>query len=274
MAEQELDTTLTSAIEKAVETHEEDKPTEGKEETKEETKEEDDEEIEEGVTEKDEEIVNGRILYRALKDPAKAGAVIDFLATQAGYTKTTVQTKQDVKEAREDITAILERNLGDEFKFLAPKLAPAIKESLTNLMEEHNQDIRTRLDDRELKDIQAETARTHNDLAQEWFGSEMMPDKVVKAMSQAMDEFPPTDPKMSAERYYRRIFTLVVGELGLERKGGGGRGDRVSRNQRDDVARNLSSQNRGVTPSVNGNPKKMSLNDAVSSAIKEIANKK
>lgn len=273
MAEEVLDTTLTSAIEKAVETHEGDKPGEEKtEETKVEDGKEDKEE-EEDKTEEDEEVANGRILYRALKNPAQAGAVIDFLATQAGYTKATVATKTDVKEAHEDITAILERNLGDEFKFLAPKLAPAIKESLDSLLEEHNKDIRTRLDSQELKEIQAETAKTHNELAQEWFGSELMPDKVVKAMSAAMDEFPPTDPKMTPERYYKRIFNMVVGELGITKQGSS-KGDRVAKNQRDDVARNLASQNRGVTPSINGNPKKMSLNDAVSNAIREISNKK
>lgn len=272
MAEETLDTSLTDAIEKAVETHEGDKPTDEKvEESKVEDKE--DTEDEEDHREEDEEVANGRILYRALKDPAKAGAVIDFLATQAGYTKATVATKTDVKEAREDITAILERNLGDEFKFLAPKLAPAIKESLENLLDEHNNDIRTRLDNQELKEIQSETARTHTELAQEWFGSELMPDKVVKAMSAAMDEFPPTDPKMTPERYYKRIFTMVVGELGLT-KTGSSRSDKISKNQRDDVARNLASQNRGVTPSTSGNVKKMSLNDAVSAAVKEISSKK
>jgi hypothetical protein len=276
MAEETLDNTLTEAISKAVETHEDDKPGDAEVVDKEDTKEGDDKEDgKEGKDkdEADEEIVNGRILYRALKDPAKAGAVIDFLATQAGYSKANVQTKTDVKEATKDLTGILERNLGEEFKFLAPKLAPAIKESIEELMEEHNKDIRTRLDDRELKDIQEETARTHTDLANEWFGSDLMPDKVVKAMSSAMDEFPPTDPKMSAERYYRRIFTLVVGELGLQKEGGT-RSDKASRNRKDDIARNLASQNRGVTPSTNGNVKKMSLNDAVSAAIKEVANKK
>lgn len=265
MAEEQLDATLTDAITQAVETHKENEPSE-------EVKQEETKETKAEQPTEDEDTTNGRILFQALKDPARAGAVIDFLATQAGYTKGTIETKADVKEAREEIETILERNLGEEFKFLVPKLGPAIRESLNSLLTEHDRGIRERLDQQELKEIQKETAETHNALAREWFGSNLMPDNVVKAMSAAMDEFPPVDPRMSPERYYTKIFNMVAGELGLSKKGGPTvRQDRVDRNRKDEVARNLGAQQRGVAPNVSGgNPRKLSLNDAVNLAMQEV----
>lgn len=218
----------------------------------------------------DQDAEQGKLLIQALRDPQKAVQVIDFLATQAGYTKATVQTRQDIKDAKTEINTILEKNLGEEFKFLAPKLAPAIQESLETLLEGHdsNADLRERLDRQELRSIQDETARTHVTLANEWFGQDDMPTNVIKAMSQAMDEFPPTDPDMAPERYYRKIFSLVVGDLGLQKRGRAS--EKIIRNRTDDLARNLSSQNRGITPNVNGNPKRMNINDAVSLAMEQV----
>lgn len=275
MAEQAvLDNTLTEAITKAVEVHDKEvaqqdqsdvvvheAPSgEGKGEEK----------LKEDKEAEDQDTEFGKQLIQALRDPQKAEAVIDFLATKAGYTKQTIVSKDDVRDAKKDILGILETNLGDEFKFLAPKLAPAIKESLETLLADHISDIKTRIEKQELHEIQIETATTHTSLAREWFGSDEMPKEVITAMSEAMDEFPPTDPNMTADRYYRRIFSLVAGELGLNRKGSRNQGDRISRNREDSVARNLSSQDRGVTPSTSGNPRKLSLKDAVELAVQQV----
>lgn len=272
----EKDATLTSAIEKAVETHDKELGQDRSSVQVESAGEEKAEPEKEAKTEPqvDLDAENGKILVQALRDPEKATAVIDFLATKAGYTKATVTTKADAKEAKEEINDILERNLGDEFKFLAPKLAPAIKETVEKLLEgrSDNSDLRARVEKQELKEIQNETAETHVELAQEWFGSDEMPQKVVDAMSAAMDEFPPTDPNMAPSRYYKKIFSLVVGEMGLQKKTQ--RSDRVARTREDSVARNLSAQNRGVTPESlesGAGPRKLSLKDAVSLAVEQVA---
>ncbi len=220
----------------------------------------------------------GKVLIRALRDPNSSAQVIDFIARQAGYTK--IETPIQAKAAARDITSLLEESLGEDFKFLAPKLAPAIQESMKNLLEQQDQgryqNLQSRVEKQELKDIQTETTRAHVALAQEWFGADDMPSNVIQAMSKAMDEFPPSDPNMSPERYYKRIFQLAAGELGLTKKGGGARSttsqsDRIARNQNDSTARNLSAQNRGVTPSLDGNPRKLSLKDAVSLAVEQVS---
>lgn len=275
---QEADTSLTSAVEKAVETQdkviEQDQSQQVIEKEAPATEEPEVEEVEEseGSDLSDVETEEGRTLIRALKDPNRAPLVIDFLATQAGYTKANVQTKADVKEAKKEITQILEKHLGDDFKFLASRLAPAIEESLGSLLQgrDENSDIRQRLERQELREIQNETAQAHIELAREWFGTDDMPANVVKAMSAAIDEFTPSDPNISPAKYYRKIFSLVAGELGLTKKGTQVRGDRIARNRGDEVARNLT-QSKGVSPTTNGeNPRRLSLKDAVSLAVEQV----
>lgn len=222
----------------------------------------------------DEDTENGRTLIRALKDPGQAPLIIDFLARQAGYIPGSLAgaTRQEVREAKDNISNILERHLGEEFKFLVPKLAPAIKESIESLRGEEafdsTSDIRERLDRSELRSIESEVSATHNDLAKDYFGTEEMPDEIAEAMNKAMDEFPPSDPNMSPDQYYRKIFYLVAGERGISRKSGAR--DRIDRSRRDSPARSLSSMNRGIAPENSGNPRKMSLTDAVSLAMRQI----
>lgn len=266
MANEIIDETLTGAIEKAVETHKQDLSDVVVE--KEEGKEPEKKKEPEPVQDLDAE--QGRVLIQALRDPQKAPIVIDFLAQQAGYTKASIQTKQDVRDAKDTINEILERNLGDDFKFLAPKLAPAIKESLETMLSSSSEDsdLRQRVEAQELKGIQTETAQTHIELAQEWFGSDDMPVEVVNAMSAAMDEFPPT-ATISPERYYKRIFALACGELGITKSQR--QSDRVNRNMRDSSARNLASQNRGITPNrEKQGSHKMSLKDSVQLALDQV----
>lgn len=270
---------LQSAVAKAVEAQDK---SESVQEELEETREEATEstestEVHQEIDQDSLDMENGKMLMRALRDPNQAPQIIDWLARQAGYTKQEIQNiqgRQEIKELTGDINSILERNLGEEFKFLAPKLGPAIKESIEAMMLQNNQndtaDLRARLEKQEFRDIQAETTQAHNSLAKEWFGSDDMPTNVVKAMSQAMDEFPPTDPNMSPDRYYRKIFSLVVGDLGLTKRGRGN-SERILRNQSDYVARNLSSQSRGVTPTVDGsNPRRLSIKDAVALAMEQV----
>jgi hypothetical protein len=222
---------------------------------------------EEEVIEEDQDAIQGRELVRALRDPEKAAVVIDALAKMAGYTKTNIITKDDVREAKKDLKSLLEQHLGDEFKFLAPKMAPALEEYLKDLQSQPSggddtSDLRERLDRTELREIQNETSQAHEELAREYFGGGNFPTNVTNAMSRAMDQFPPNDPEMSPRTYYRKMFSLVAGELGLSKRAG------VRREA--DPARQLSSTNRGITPSATGNARKLTLEQAVQLAMTQV----
>jgi hypothetical protein len=271
--ENNKDVSLTEAVSQAVQSQDKSDIQVSSQETQESEKEQVENKEEPGLSREDlEEIEHGRVILQGLKDPQKAPMIIDFLARNAGYTK--IENKQEVKEAAADINSILEKNLGEEFKFLAPKLGPAIKEALELMVSKGNfnadtENLRARIEKQELKEIQNETVKTHQSIAQEWFGSDDIPNNVIQEMSKTMDEFPPTDPNMSPERYYRKIFSLVAGEMGLTKRGRA-TVDKISKNREDRGARDLSSQNRGVTPNLSGNPRKLSLKDAVSLAVEQV----
>lgn len=270
---------LTSAIEDAVKTHntEEpvkiaqdltvDPPVEKQEPLVVEGREEEEE------PEVDEEAIQGKSLVQALKDPARAGQVIDFLARQAGYTKSDITTKQDVKTVKEDITAILEEELGPDLKFIAPQLGKALDKVLSKIQVQNTsgpelENVSSRLNQIESERIQNEVASTHVELSQAYFGADDVPDNVAKALSQAMDTFKPPED-MSPRKYYQEIFNLVAGKLGLQKKSS--RGGLVQKNQQSEPARNLTTLNRGRVPTADGqNAKKMTLNKAIELAVSQV----
>lgn len=267
---------LTAAIEKAVETHKEEIAQDQSAVKVEQIETTTEPPVVEEEPVVDEEAEQGRILVQALKDPARAGQVIEFLAKQAGYTKSEIKTTQDVKEVKADITAILKEELGEEFAFLAPKFGKALERALKEVKVENTQtpdpridSLQERVNAQENKEIQTAIAEVHTQLAQDFFGSDDMPQNVITAMSKAMDEFPPTDPSMSPKIYYRKIFSLVAGELGLQKRQGT-RVQTIERNKTDAPVRQLSANKRGLTPINPGVESKMTLQQAVELAQKQV----
>ena len=278
------DVSLSSAIEKAVESHKDDLPDQdlsdvmlpsGKEDdTIDNTNKNKEQEDLDPQPEVDQDAEYGRTLVQALKDPARAGYVIDMLARQAGYTKETVNTKTDVKEAKDDLVGLLETELGDELKFLAPRLGRALDKYLEKMRVEQVpstevQELRARVENRERQEVEREIQTVHTAISQEYFGADDMPEDVAKAVSKAMDQFPPNDPDMRPTTYYRKIFSLVAGERGLSKRTAN-RTEKITRAQQDAPARQLSANNRGITPNVNGNARKMTLDDAVKRAVSQL----
>ena len=274
--------TLESAITEAVETHKGDLPGSDEQVPVVETKEETTVEVEDSVVKEkvveplDQDAENGRILVQALRDPYKAALVIDHLARTNGYTKGEVQTKVEVKEAKADITKMLEEELGDELKFIAPKLGKALDKYFESMKVETTnpelENLRGRVEKTERREIEAEIGAVHNAISQEYFQTDEMPVEVAQALSKAMDEFPPSEG-MNPSTYYRRMFNFVAGERGLTKQSVK-QGERAARNKADAPARQLAATNRGVTPNVNGDgARKMSLGDAVTKAIAEINEK-
>lgn len=266
--------TLTDAIEKAVKVEDAKIPQDVSNVAPKQDQDEEEEEEKQPEPEplEDEDAKQGRVLIQALRDPQRAAIVIDFLAKQAGYTKGELAdaTVKETKAAKSDITNILKEELGDEFAFLAPKFGKALTRYMSDIQvdDSRTQQLETRLNISERHAIESETTEAHNVIAQEWFGSNNMPDNVITAMSSAMDKFPPSNPNMSPTEYYNDIFTYVVGKLGLTKKEAR---SRITNNFNDVGARLENSRRRGAIPSENsGSPRKMALKDAVSLAIKQV----
>src|ERR1043166_5329001 len=70
-------------------------------------------------------------LYKALKDPKAAPAIIAALAQQVGVFPGQGEGKTEERQKIKDIKSILADSLGPEYKFLADRLGPAIEAVIT-----------------------------------------------------------------------------------------------------------------------------------------------
>lgn len=233
-----------------------------KEEVKETPKEEKKEEKKSSIELSEDQRVQAAQLFTALNDPEKAPVVIKFLAEQAGYTK--VETKQEAKEIKDEVVEILKQHLGEDFDFLAPKLAPAIKQIVDTQLKENTKDIRETLDKAEETKLQTAADNKQKELAKEYFDTEILPDDILDEMSKMMDKISPT-PGMDSGEYIEHIFYAVAGRRKLTPATKTGKA-KTEANSKDAVSRLASSgakQPVGVAVSSN----KMSLDESVKAAI-------
>lgn len=265
---EQLPATLQSAIETAVEQHKEG-TTEAPPVNTEESPKATTEEVKPTVDDVD--IEQAKLLYKALKDPTQAPIVIKFMAEQAGYSK--VETKAEVKEAKGEIVDILKETLGSEFDFLAEKLAPGIERILTQKLQESQEDIRARLEEQERDKLSDQSAKTLTKLSREFFDADDVPTDFANKMSTMMDKIPPTEG-MSVSDYMESIFYQVVGREGVTRKGKSTAATQEKTNKnRNDAPSRLASAGSSPSATASGNPKKMSIDEAVKLAVEQAKEK-
>jgi enamine deaminase RidA (YjgF/YER057c/UK114 family) len=75
-------------------------------------------------------LAEAKKLYKSLKDPSTALSVVSSLAGQMGLLqgRNAPETKQEIKEAKKDVKAILKGALGDEYSFLSDRIGNALDE--------------------------------------------------------------------------------------------------------------------------------------------------
>lgn len=182
-------------------------------------------------------IQQGRELMLALRDPSKAGIVIDFLATQAGYKKEAAAPKNEeqVKEVADEIEEFLKVSLGDEFSIIADKLkgfGKAIEKVLDKRLEKANEDIRTKFQQQEQERLRSQSTNALISVTEDFFGKdEPVPDKVTDEMSRLMDRYPPSSD-ITPKEYIKDIFDMAVGRLGLT-KSDKAKQERTNKNRTD-----------------------------------------
>lgn len=146
------------------------------------------------------ELIEAKNLYKALRNPAAAGPLIQALAQQMGMNLNPSSTKQEVKAVKTNITEKLKVALG-EFAFLADKIGPVLDSALDEQKAE-SQEIEQRL---EVKQLQNESQRTLDRLAKETKGESR---KFEARMVELMDRFHPA-ANQTTEDYIREVFQIV-----------------------------------------------------------------
>jgi hypothetical protein len=213
------------------------------------------------------EIEQAAQIFRTLKDPERAPALIDYIAKQAGYDK--IETKQEVAQAKDAVLEILEGELGSEFSFLTPKLSNAISKILEHKLIEHTQDIRETIQqDRESK-IRVETTASFTDLSKQYFGKDTMPPEILAEMAKAMEVYPPAQ-NMSVKDYLKDMLHTASSRLNYDLKNSSRHASSkniIDRNRNDAVSR-LASDRGASDGNVVGatQNRKMSLEEAIQKA--------
>lgn len=237
------------------------------EETEEETQETPDEEEEETLSEVEleaQELEEAKVLYKALKDPKQRGAVIAAMAHEAGVLNKPAETKTEEKVQKKAVKDLIKEALGPDLAFLSDKLGAAIETVVNQQKEEQN-----------AEKVEAQAQQVANEVveATSWLNKVTKGDskRLEAKMNKLADDILP-GPNMSPKKYVTILYELASGKK-IQSIGNNGDPDRVKRNANDSASR-LSSKTHSVqVPQGKVPDKKMSLNESVAFALKEIEKK-
>lgn len=210
--------------------------------------------------------IEGRQLLAGLKDPAKAGKIIDFLATQAGYKKGEIETKADVKEATKDLVAELKEALGPELAYLAEKMGPVFEKRFKADLEESQKDIRQKLDEAATEKSTAAADSAQAKISTEYFGGKGIPADLSKEMESVIGTLPFTG---NMDSYLRDVLFVAAGRKGVVLTKTG----TMAQKPRDTTMDRLNSQARQqprVGEQTTQPARQMTIDDAVRSALETV----
>ena len=208
----------------------------------------------------DQELLESKNLYKALKDPTTAAAVIAALAQQAGILPKANEaplTKKEEAVAKREIKDIFAEALGKEYGFLAERLTPAIEA----VMQQERTEQEGRFAEIQQSNVEREVIASYEALAKETKGESK---RFETRMAQLSEEIPIGN--MNVKTYMQRLYTLASNE----RKSSPQKvADQIRRNASDAPARLRTT----AVPLAEGSvpDKKMNLNESIAWAQSQIA---
>jgi len=202
------------------------------------------------------ELDESKKLYRALRDPNTAGAMVAALAQHMGLTLAPPQTRAEVKEAKKSIMEVVSESLGEQYKFLAPTLGKAIESALEVQREEHQ----TELQEIRQTQVEREVVSAYNRLARETKGES----KRLEARMATLSEEVPIG-NMTVDTYINRLFSIASSEG--QKTSAKQVADKIRRNAGDAPSR-LRGTPAGTEPRIP--TRKMGLSESVNYALKEL----
>lgn len=220
------------------------------------------------------ELDHAKQLYLGLKDPALRRTIVDHLATEGGYTKA--EAKAIVKEATEvtkEVTTkeALTKALGEEYNHLIDKLAPAFDEIIETKTKKTQDEIKEIKSQTSLKEIEQETIKEVNAIANTYYTKEgKIPENVETMMNQLITKMPPS-AEVTAKEYLEFIYFGAMAKLGIAIPGKSLASTATKEIKAARVASEIASNKR---PTAQPEAlKKMKLDEAVNAAFESVANK-
>jgi hypothetical protein len=208
----------------------------------------------------DEEIIEAKFLYKALKNPNLRPAILTSLLEQ---TEKPVETKVERSETKRDIISLIKEALGPEYAFMSDKLGKAIDVAMNTIREEHQAETQ-RI---EAERINNEVVREMEALAKETHGQSSKLEPIMMRLSEKLHP----GPKTTIAEYIRTLYREASAGS-TQRTVQAKTADKIRRNANDAPSRLQSASTTHQT--VSGIPaKKMGLNESVEWAMKQIADR-
>lgn len=249
MSDNKLETAITAAEEKL------EKPEEKVVEAAESKVEEPKEEAKE-ASKTDSETEMALALFRSLKDPNKSADVIRLMAREAGL----LETKKEEAVVAKTIEEVIKEGLGEDYEFLADKLAPVIKTAV----EMATKDLREQ-NERTAQEQEASKIKTAIDNV---MGKYAEADKLEADVLKLMDEILPS-PDQAPGVYFERLLRIAAAEKGVTLKLKTA-SERIASN-RDNSAVRLAAEGGKSETSVTKSATSMNLNQAIEVAMEQLS---
>ncbi len=229
--------------------------------TEESTEEETSEETPEADDLSETELVESKNLYKALKNPQTAAAVVAALAQQAGLLPKAGDaplTKREEAAAKRETIDIVKDALGPEYSFLADKLGKIFDE----VVQQTEKKSEERFAEIQQSNVEREVVASYEALAKETKGESK---KFETRMAQLSEEIPIGN--MNVKTYMQRLYTLASNE----RKSSPQKvADQIRRNASDAPAR-LRSTAVPLNETDGPGDKKRSLDESIAWAVSQQA---
>ena len=199
-------------------------------------------------------------LYKALKDPNQATAVVSALAGQMGLLRNPPETKAEVKEAKKDVKEILKLAVGTEYAFLSDRIGNALDQIFDQERNERQAEIQ------QLSNAQVErdSLAAMNALRTETKGeSQKFEAKMIEISKKILPS-----PGMSIKEYLNILYTVATAgkQTGIVKSQ---LNDKIRRNANDVTSRLRSGGS--VKDEVGFDPnKKYSLKQSVALAARQL----
>lgn len=210
---------------------------------------------------------NAKALYKLLADPETRNTTLETLARKAGLLKGAGKGENN-DDAKDTILGILSEALGDDYSFLAKKLAPAMEKLIQKAAGASSGAIQQLAQQQSERDVD----QALRDLARDTKG---LSRKFEARMGQLADDFP-KGQNVTMKKYVQGLFSMANSE-----KGGPTKkkiADSINRN-RTDLGERLSSgsgSNRGDRGRENRTPaegKEPSLREILTGAMEQVVRK-
>lgn len=236
-------------------------------ETKDETTEEP--VIEEPVKNQDaspEEIQEALNFARAMKDPALAPAMIEYLATRSGFTKAEIvkATPTEQKEIVKEIKSILPPG----FEYLEEALLPAIKRMIKEGVDEGTKELRGTVEQDNIKRLEKVVIDTTTEFGKLHYEGKEVPANVITEVNRLSNIYTP-QPGVDPKDHVMNLLIIARGRVDPNNTSSTKPG--VQKLTPKASVKNVLSSQKTATTDGSGNDKpKLSLEDSIQEALKSL----